>query len=38
MTRLDSLIDDKTAVRDRTEPDFVVAFAVSLETTSVIHQ
>jgi hypothetical protein len=38
VSRLDLLIDDKSAIRDRTEPNLVVAFAVSLEPTIVIHQ
>jgi hypothetical protein len=32
------LIDDKTTVRDGTEPDFVVAFALPLEATVVIQK
>jgi hypothetical protein len=38
VARLNSLIDDKSSVRDRTEPDLVVAFALSLESTVVVQQ
>jgi hypothetical protein len=38
VARLDLLINDKPKLRDWTEPDLVVAFALSLETTVVIQQ
>jgi hypothetical protein len=35
VSRLDLSIDDKASLRDRTEPDLVVAFALPLEATAV---
>jgi hypothetical protein len=36
VTRLDLLIDDKVPIRNRTEPDLVIAFALPIEATGVV--
>src|SRR5437588_178432 len=35
---LDLLIDDEVVIRDRTEPDLVITFSLSVETTGVVAQ